>query len=78
MKHKLLIKDLEKLSNDIWQDEGLLPTMEKVNEVLGVWVKELITLYNALDESEVQLPFDTYLLGDVINFLGVIEAVEEK
>ena len=76
MKHKLLIEDLDKLSEDIWQYPDLLPTVEKFNYTLSVWVKELNKLYNQLEGLEEPLDFDTYLLGDVINLLGVIKAVD--
>jgi len=78
MKHKLLIEDIEKLSDDIWQDPDLLDDVKQVNTTIKMWVEELTKLYNLLDGLDEPLPFDTYILGDIINLLAVVEAVEEK
>lgn len=93
MKYDLIVKDLKKLSNDIYQNEDCIDDEKMANEILECMIKQLgnvvefmewIDFNGFIDDindnhlSNVWDEIDLYQLGDIMNLLNVINVKESE
>lgn len=91
MKYNLIVKDLKKLSNDIYQDENCIDDEKMANEIVNNMVANLVQIYKLIDKLddldflekmnntklyEIRNEIDLYQLGDIMNLLNVINIKE--
>lgn len=91
MKYNLIVKDLRKLSNDIYQNENCIDNEKMANEMLESMIKQLGIIVEFMewiyfndfieDLNDNHLgnlwgEIDVNQLGDLINLLNVIDIKE--
>ena len=91
MKYELIVKDLKKLSNDIYQDENCIDDEKMANEIIKVMIDNLMQIYKLVDKLdeldflekmnntklyEIRDEIDLYQLGDTMNLLSKINIKE--
>lgn len=91
MKYNLIVKDLKKLSNDIYQDENCIDDEKMANEILECMIKQLgiivefmewIDFNDFIEDlndnhlSNLWNEIDVYQLGDIMNLLNVVNIKE--
>lgn len=93
MKYNLIVKDLKKLSNDIYQNEDCIDDEKMANEILESMIEQLgnvVKFMECIDcndfiedindnhLSNLRDEIDLYQLGDIMNLLDVINIKESE
>lgn len=93
MKYELIVKDLKKLSDDIYQNEDCIDNEKMANEILESMIEQLgnvVKFMEWIDSndfiedindnhlSNLRDEIDLYQLGDIMNLLDVINIKESE
>lgn len=93
MKYNLIVKDLKKLSNDIYQNEDCIDNEKMANEILESMIEQLGNVVKFMEWidcndfiedindnhlSNLRDEIDLYQLGDIMNLLDVINIKESE